>query len=228
MTEGEWLACSDPHLLLLQLSRTASDRKLRLFACACCRSIWQLLDHENTRRAVEVAEQFADRLVRDRARADARNAPGVWAVANYAAARNGGLVTSAASCAWHARIHVGNHCSDSRPPGTDLNVGIQAHFAGMEEEQQRQVALLRDVFGNPFRPVSVDPAWRTPTVLSLAQAGYDERELPSGALSSVRLNVLADALEESGCADAGILDHLRGHGPHVRGCWALDLILGKE
>jgi len=65
-------------------------------------------------------------------------------------------------------------------------------------------------------------------VVALAQAAYDERELPAGTLDLARLAVLADALEEAGCTAQTILDHLRGPGPHVRGCWAVDLILGKE
>ncbi len=87
--------------------------------------------------------------------------------------------------------------------------------------------LLRELFGNPFRPVALDLTWRSPATLHLAQAAYDERDLPSGSLDPARLAVLADALESAGCDSAETLDHLRGPGPHVRGCWALDLLLGK-
>jgi hypothetical protein len=90
------------------------------------------------------------------------------------------------------------------------------------------VAVLRDIFGNPFRPVSLARSWLTPTVANLAATAYEERALPSGELDRTRLAVLADALEEAGCTDATILDHLRGPGPHVRGCWALDAILGRQ
>jgi hypothetical protein len=89
------------------------------------------------------------------------------------------------------------------------------------------LSLLRDVFGNPFRPAALDPAWLTPTVTGIAIAAYQERILPSGELDRARLAVLADALEEAGCTDASVLSHLRGPGPHVRGCWAVDLLLGK-
>jgi hypothetical protein len=88
-------------------------------------------------------------------------------------------------------------------------------------------ALLRCIFGNPIRPVSLAPAWLTPAVLQLAQKAYDNRLLPSGLLDNTRLAVLADALEEAGCDNADILSHLRGPGPHVRGCWVVDAILGK-
>jgi hypothetical protein len=89
-------------------------------------------------------------------------------------------------------------------------------------------ALLRDLFGNPFRPVALAPAWVTLTVLSLARAAREERYLPGGELCAARLAVLADALEEAGCTEADLLRHLRGPGPHLRGCWALRALLGKE
>jgi hypothetical protein len=87
---------------------------------------------------------------------------------------------------------------------------------------------MSDIFGNPSQPGAFDLSWRTPMLPSLAQAAYKERELPSGHLDNARLAVLADALEESGCSEEAILSHLRSSGPHVRGCWALDLILGKQ
>src|SRR5206468_3802268 len=104
----------------------------------------------------------------------------------------------------------------------------QASPEAGEEELAAQAELLQDVFGNPFRTVAVDPAWRTPSVLALAQATYHERSLPAGTLDPDRLAVLADALEDAGCDNADILAHLRSPGLHVRGCWALDLILGKQ
>ncbi|MBI1913499.1 MAG: hypothetical protein HYS12_01905 [Planctomycetes bacterium] len=84
------------------------------------------------------------------------------------------------------------------------------------------------MFGNPFRPVALDLTWQTSTVVSLAQAAYEECILPAGTLDPDRLAVLADALEDAGCDNAEILDHLRGPGPHVRGCWPLDLLPGKQ
>jgi hypothetical protein len=95
-------------------------------------------------------------------------------------------------------------------------------------EQTFQCRLLRELFGNPFRPVAVVPAWRTATVLSLAQRAYDDRDLPAGHIDLDRLAVLSDALEEVGCTDDSLLCHLRSPGPHVRGCWGVDLLLGKQ
>src|SRR5262249_12788383 len=81
--------------------------------------------------------------------------------------------------------------------------------------------LLRDIVGNPFRPVAVDSRWQPSTVLALAGGIYEDRAFD-------RLPILADALQDAGCENPDILTHLRDDGPHVRGCWALDLILGKE
>jgi hypothetical protein len=94
----------------------------------------------------------------------------------------------------------------------------------MHAEQKAQAALIRDIFGNPFRPWQVDPAWLAwceGTIPKLAWSIYQERAFE-------RLPILADALEEAGCANADLLDHLRGPDTHVRGCWALDAVLARE
>jgi hypothetical protein len=93
-------------------------------------------------------------------------------------------------------------------------------------ELASQAGIIRCVVGNPFRPPAA--ARRDPPIPALAQAAYDERILPSGHLDNARLAVLSDALEEAGCADHALLTHLRSPGPHVRGCWAIDLVLGKS
>ena len=87
--------------------------------------------------------------------------------------------------------------------------------------QQLGTASLSDIFGNPFRPVTFDPSWRTEAVVVLARGMYESRDFAP-------MPVLADALEDAGCADADILAHCRGDGPHVRGCWVVDLVLGKS
>jgi hypothetical protein len=101
-----------------------------------------------------------------------------------------------------------------------------------EDELAAQASLLRDLFGNPFRPPpSIDPswlAWSGGTILRLAQAAYEGRALPSGELEVGRLAVLADAMEDAGCTDPDLLSHLRGPGPHVRGCFVVDALLGKS
>jgi hypothetical protein len=117
-----------------------------------------------------------------------------------------------------------NHAKDTLSCEGDSEPAQQA----LTQAAAHHVALLRDIFGNPFRPVTVSPAWQSPTIVALAQAAYDERDLPAGTLDPARLAVLADALEEAGCTEQTLLDHLRGPGPHVRGCWAVDLVLGKS
>jgi hypothetical protein len=88
-------------------------------------------------------------------------------------------------------------------------------------ERQAQAELARDIFGNPFRPVAFSPSWRTDTAVALARQTYESRDF--GAMP-----ILADALQDAGCDNTHILSHCRGQGPHVRGCWVLDLVLGKE
>jgi hypothetical protein len=93
-----------------------------------------------------------------------------------------------------------------------------ARHAG--EERAVQADLVRDIFGNPFRPVTLDPRWLTSNVVGLARGIYED-----GAFE--RMPLLADALLDAGCEDADILGHCRGGGPHARGCWVVDLVLGR-
>jgi len=86
---------------------------------------------------------------------------------------------------------------------------------------QRQVRILHDLFGNPFRPASIAPSCRTPKLVALAHEIYDNYAFD-------RLPGLAEALKEAGCDNQEILDHCRAPGPHVRGCWVVDAVLGKE
>ena len=110
------------------------------------------------------------------------------------------------------------------PDEWGTSAGDDSALRAMESERPIQLDLFRDVFGSPFRPVSVDASWLTwndVMIVTLAQAIYDERRFQD-------LPILADALEEAGCTNADILDHCRGPGPQVRGCWVIDLILGKS
>ena len=202
MTEAEWLAGEDANLMLPHLwAEKASARKVRLFACAVGRRLWDRFDQEAVRRAVELAELVAD------GRAD----PAALNPAREAASRSindqRGLRApmAAASSAYPDAWHAAGVCAN------------QAALTGLRKAGV--VAVLREVFGNPFRPGPVAPGWLTPTVADLAAAAYEERALPSGEFDPRRLAVLADALEEEGCADEAILSHLRSPGPHVRGCW---------
>ena len=230
MTEAEWLGCTEPQKMLELLSKGTS-RKPRLFGCACVRWIWHLLQDERSRAAVEIGERYADRLIsaeevntaweaadeaaRPIPSAGAEEAPMPWAEAEETATAYAAAVTIAlwAPARWGA---------------TEAARWVaQCGLVQPGEVNNAQASILRDLFGNPYRPVSLDPAWRTPDVLSLAQAAYDNRTLPAGTLEPERLGLLADALEESGCANADLLGHLRGEGVHVRGCWVVDLVLDK-
>jgi hypothetical protein len=223
MTEAEWLACTEPERMLGFLKGKSSERKLRLFALACCYSIWELIDDPRSQAAVEFADLHAEiGLARRR---------GLGAIRKGARAAFGE--------AWMRRHEEGSTESNSRMMAAYAVEGLLTqrpwetvpYNTGRVATALRknwQSDSLRDIIGNPFRPLTVSPAWQTPQVVALAQAAYDQRELPSGTLDAARLAVLADALEEVGCDQADLLGHLRGPGPHVRGCWAVDLLLGKS
>jgi hypothetical protein len=186
----------------------ASDRKLRLFAVACCRRIWHLLPDEASRRAVEVAERYADGQVTEEQLEEAGKRAG-WAAA-WAAHGD-----AAEAAAWAA--------SRREEAGWTSITAERAAFAETQDATKRQFQsdLLRDIFGNTFRPVALDPSWRKPSVVKLARTIYEERAFD-------RLPKLADALAKAGCDNAEVLAHCREPGEHVRGCWVVDLILGKE
>jgi hypothetical protein len=227
VTEAEWLASEDPEGPLLYLTDSAvSKRKLRLFGCACVRRVWGALADDRLRRALEVAERFADGLATPRQLASARKA------AQTLCKGIGDIIAD------HGPMAVGAVCGQGVSVFTvaESTGAIAAEVRSDEEdswdtthaqEQRAQAALLRDIFGNPFKPVVVNEAWLTPAITRLAQAAYDARILPEGTLDPARLAVLADALEESGLADTALVEHLRSAGKHVRGCHALDTLLGR-
>jgi hypothetical protein len=238
MTEAEWLVCNNPKAMRAFFvdQGKASERKLRLFACACCRRVWKELEDERSRRAVIVAERYADDLATAEELETASQA--AWAVwgtdRERASSRRrmldglgGPLPYSAA--AYNVALPLG-WWGAAPAFVAPYEIILEATPDG-EAEGTGQCVILRDVFGNPFRPVAVDPAWLTwndGTVRRLAEAAYEERVLPDGTLDAARLAVLADALEEAGCGDAELLGHLRGPGPHYAGCWAVDLLSGRE
>ena len=245
MTETDWLSCSGPQKMLAFLrDRSASERKMRLFAVACCRRVWHLLREKRSRKAVKLAERFADgegdrsemaaahRAVHYSLKMDRPDKE--WAMSHaQAAARE-----AAADDAGHAAIHAARYgqaaakrlaCAGVEAgPGArrgrshdgrwrDTLTGTTAEKA----EQAAQAELLRDIFGDPFKPATCDPSWRTSTVVSLARTIYDAR-------SFELLPVLADALMDAGCGNDEVLEHCRGPNIHVRGCWLIDLLLNRS
>jgi hypothetical protein len=214
MTEAEWRDCDDSKPMLEWLDGQGSKRKRHLFACACARRNHWTTREELSRKLVEATERFADGLIgKDELRRaetyDCDECPALEAAL--------GNAEQAAYVTW---CLVGDGGTNRR--------GTRDFWDRARQERAAQARLVRCVFGNPFLPVHFDTLWRTADGVSVAQAAYDTRALPSGELGPVRLAVLADALEEAGCADSGLLGHLHSPGPHVRGCWPLDLVLGKE
>ncbi len=228
MTEEKWLTCQDPVRLLAHLARPACDRKLLLYAVACCRAHWHLPTHASSREAVDWAERFADGAVPRDEESDLL----VWQsegaafhcealaerddIAEWAEGRDSdltrlsGRITRDRSAAV-AAAYLANQLMASDTTGPTLS----------RYERLLLVQPLRDIFGNPFRPVTFSLSWRTDTAVALARQMYESREF--GAMP-----ILADALQDAGCTEPAILDHCRASGEHVRGCWVVDLVLGKE
>jgi hypothetical protein len=229
ITEQEWLACSDPQPMLNFL-RGNKNRKVRLFGCACCRRIGHLLKDDVICQALHRAELYADGLIRD-------STAMTWykkaAAARDRLPKQRGPDDEVKWLAYHA---VAEATISNRYAAYLNTYRTVAHavvrFAGVPTggaewsaafamQQAALVPLLRDIAGDPFHPVSADRTWLTPTVTSLAEAAYQDRAFD-------RLPILADALEDAGCDNADILNHCRKPGEHVRGCWVVDLVLGRE
>jgi hypothetical protein len=232
MTEDEWLAATHAYGLIYHKS-CRSDRKRRLLACAWARRVLDLLPPAPFGTAVEVSERYADGQA-DRAELLAerkevgkfRRSPASDGFREWnhhaAGAVSAVLLDQFMSYKMAIEAAAAARGAQARPQFKE----------GHARETVAQLALTRDVFLNPFRPrPAVEPAWLAwdgGTVGRLAHAAYDERQLPSGHLDPARLAVLADALEDAGCGDAALLGHLRDPGPHVRGCWAVDLVLSRS
>jgi hypothetical protein len=201
--------------------------------------MWHLLTNERSRRAVEVAERYADAEVDDEelrlARVRAENVAEILIASAPTAERE--AQASAACAALSVTVDAArsadstssNVVSAAFHAATAANVPSAAN--ARDAERARQADLLRDIFGNPFHAVTISPAlltWNNGTVIRLAQSAYENRILPAGALDNARLAVLADALEEAGCNVELILGHLRGGGEHYRGCFVVDALLSKS
>jgi hypothetical protein len=223
MSEEDWLACENPHNAVQSLCAVMarSPRKERLAAVAGLRYFWADISGEQ-RQAVAAAERYADGEIRF---------PELRAAAVQAGSGASGTLLGAVARVTHRLA------ADALANATTLFLSVVVggpvytnppfpQARAYAERGRPMMAVLRCIFGNPFHPVALAPAHRTATVVSLARAAYDKRQLPGGELDPACLAILSDALEEAGCDSADILNHLRSPAPHVRGCWALDLCLG--
>jgi hypothetical protein len=251
INEGQWLSAEGPDLLLSYLEQhrvitrvPGGRRRLVLFACGCCRLVWERIEDEASRRAVEVSERAAEgQASRQELRAAEEEAEAVCkgtqqqlylfareasasAERTRAGVRSG--LAQAACMAATRRFSVMSAHSAAMTTATAVMWLAGAPEAGQQARRAmtaRQAQLVRCIFGNPFRPLpDIDPAWPAwdgGAVRKLAASIHAERRFGD-------LPVLADALEEAGCADEAILRHCRDGGDHALGCWVLDRLLGKR
>jgi hypothetical protein len=217
MTEEEWLHGGELEVMLGYLRGKASLRKRRLFACACCRRVWSLIDDDRDHKAIESCEAMVDLRRITQAQLFAAIPLG-----RFRTTLTGSMLCGDASAtANHAQALVWGPGYQERYNAGSVFAAIAYAKAAGAAEGRAQCRLLREIFGNPFRSAADDTAWRTTTVVQLAKVIYQDRQFEE-------LSVLADALEEAGCADGDLVAHCREPGGHVRGCWALDWILGKK
>jgi hypothetical protein len=235
MTETEWLSCTDPKPMLEFLEGKASDRKLWLFACACCRLVWHLLP-DCCHWLVEAVEQYAEGAT---ATSDLRELfdgyyPHQVALSTASGGNQAAEAVGHLGWPWRSRpIETGWPSATTWPWQVWYTSQCVARSVAeslaksmpWEQARQRQGQLLHDIFGPLIvRPVAIDIAWLSwndSTILKFVSGIYDDRTFAD-------LPILADALEDAGCTDADILTHCRVPGEHVRGCWLLDALLRKN
>ncbi len=256
MTEEEWLASEDWRSMLAFLSGRWTERKGRLYVCAGMRCLWDLLYDCTSQEAVEVGEEAADGFAsEDDLREAAHHAECPTFGFDFEAEHVRGDIAGGWDHNSRRLIEMGVYSQeDLQKNGRIGNEGMVARLSNAadiayhslyqiskkgefgkhlldhlsSQEEWPGDWLVREIAGNPFRPVVAYSSWLTPNIVALAQTIYEERDLPSGHLDSAHLAVLADTLEKAGCENNDILSHCRRRGPHVRGCWVVDLLLGKE
>lgn len=239
MTEGQWLTCSQVKPMLNYLTKTPGviyktkvqqhprgRRRLRLFGVAVTRRVLHLVADPKLLELHAAAEAFADGTGTiedlDRLRVESSYRGFSCISDDMTGDRFHDLLNHQPRAAFATEAVGLLGARDAHSSVIGYNNAAVAlcgeHFAG---ETALQCDLFRDVFGNPFRKTEFDKSWRTSTVKALAKQMYDSREF--GAMP-----ILADALQDAGCDDEAILAHCREPREHVRGCWVIDLVLGKS
>lgn len=236
MTEAQWLVKGNPRELLSFIGDRISQRKLRLFACACCSRIWPRLA-DVSQKAILMAEMYADGEVTSYELNDAHQAAfdlatqeiNAWQKQTRFMRRPPGPMEAALAAARVVELPLGLDAVFDVTSNAGLVSGdwhgpseLRGRYTPQPEEG-KQAHLLRDIVGNPFRSVAVAESWlrwNDGTVPKIAQTIYDKSHFTD-------LPILADALEDAGCDNDDILRHCREPAEHVRGCWAVDLLLGK-
>ncbi len=221
--EKLWFETRVADALMSSFRDTGSGRKWRLVAIACCRRILHLVQSKRMKKLLETSEMFADGHI-DRNRLDDALLSAVNAVSATTAFLPEVRAISGAAQAKFSVRGVARFCRKAAFNGRKADKRRASPNDGQDPEMIAQLELTRDIFGNPFRPAVINPnwlIWNDGIVEKLVRTIYDERRWGI-------MPVLGDALEDAMCDNTDILDHCRGPGPHVRGCWVVDLILGKE
>jgi hypothetical protein len=206
-----WLRESHPRDLLEFLEDRIKGRKWRLFMCACGRRCFDQMPGAACREAVAVGEAYADGEAADDA---------MITIASAALAEAwGGLWDSRAGL---VAVEIASLGGDDLFEGTVRLINFAAAIGKSDVEYAIQADFIRDIFGNPFRPATFSAEWRTDTAIALARQMYEAREFSA-------MPILADALQDARCDHTDILSHCRNTAQvHVRGCWVVDLVLGKQ
>ncbi len=199
-------------------------RKWQSFGVACCRELWPWIEDSRCRRAVEVGEAFAD----GHATRDELGEASEAAFAMRTDLENASRAEAEAMLCFPAVTDYGSmdfyrHPAEQATLTVDDAENFASHFSSDMDVAAlllRLAGLLKDILGNPFRPVAFSPSWRTEHAVGIAVKMYEDRHFAA-------MPILADALEEAGCENDDILSHCREPGVHVRGCWVVDLVLGK-
>jgi hypothetical protein len=241
MTEEEWLASRNPRSMCRILQGKATERKVRLLMCACCRLLWHLFQEPETKKAVELAELDVEGLARREEIRTARSKVFGLFAGRLGWREDDVEFMMAQDSTWlphfedqprivfrqTTALAAGWLLAKERLQHIGLNIVCclsELEAWGSTVKAKKFCQLIREVFGHRLQRGPQDRAWQTwndGTVVKVAQTIYDERAFE-------RMPILADALEDAGCDDADILRHCREPGEHVRGCWVVDLLLGKQ